>query len=163
MRTVLTRNFNWFMNYNECHCILYTSPTIGYSAILTMGSDGFVSVYSLPDLKLIYKEDCVDASDAIGQRNFTMARNGTLLHQRSPSEFTRGSMTEDARLEFHFSLPSKHISPLMLTPNTPKSMNGEPIFEVTHVSSTNAQFKTTANLYCNKVTVTVCIIYPWTD
>ena len=128
-------------DYYSNFIVFSTSPPIGYSAILTMGSDGFVSVYSLPDLKLIYKEDCVDASDAIGQRNFTMARNGTLLHQRSPSEFTRGSMTEDARLEFRFSLPSKHISPLMLTPNTPKSMNGEPIFEVTHVSSTNVHLR----------------------
>ncbi len=98
-----------------------------------MGSDGYLSVFTLPDLKLVYKEDCVDAADAIGQRNFTMARNGTLLHQRSPSEFTRGSITEDARLEFHFSLSTKHVSPLMLTPNTPTA-NREPIFEVTHVS-----------------------------
>lgn len=121
--------------------LLSASTTLGYSAILTMGSDGYLSVYSLPELKMVYKEDCVDSSDAIGQRNFTMARNGTLLHQRSPSEFTRGSMTEDARLEFHFSLPTKHVSPLMLTPNTPKSMNGEPIFEVTHVSSDNFHTK----------------------
>jgi len=99
-----------------------------------MGSDGYLSVFSLPDLRMIYKEDCVDSTDAIGQRNLTLARNGTLIHQRSPSEFTRGSVTEDARLDFRFSLPTKHISPLVLTPNTPQTANGEPIFEVTHVS-----------------------------
>lgn len=111
------------------------SVCLGHSAILIMDSEGYISVYSLPDLKLLYKEDCVDASDAMGQRNFVVSHDGTLLHQRSPSEFTRGSLTQESRMEFHFSLPSKHISPLMLTPNTPKSVaNGEPIFEVTHVS-----------------------------
>lgn len=115
--------------------LLLLSVCSGHSAILIMDSEGYISVYSLPDLKLLYKEDCVDASDAMGQRNFVVSPDGTLLHQRSPSEFTRGSVTEESRMEFHFSLPAKHISPLMLTPNTPKSVaNGEPIFEVTHVS-----------------------------
>ena len=30
-----------------------------------MDSDGFLSVYTLPELKLLYKENCVDAADAV--------------------------------------------------------------------------------------------------
>ena len=90
-----------------------------------MDSEGFISIYNLPDMKLLYKEDCVDASDAVGQRNFVMGSDGLLLHQRSPSEFTRGSVTEQARLEFHFSLPSKRVTQLHLAPNTPKSLKEE--------------------------------------
>lgn len=107
----------------------------GQSGILVVDSEGFLTIYSLPDLKQIFRENCIDASDAMGQRNFVVSHDGILLHQRSPSEFTRGSVTEEARMEFHFSLPTKHISPLMLTPKSPKSINnGEPIFEVTQVS-----------------------------
>ncbi len=95
-----------------------------------MGSDGFVSLYSLPELKLICKEDCVDASDAVGQRNFVISPQGLLLHQSSPSEFTRGSISEHARMEFSFSLPYKNISKLVLAPNTPKTINKEPISEL---------------------------------
>lgn len=109
--------------------------TVGQSAILVIDSEGYITVYTLPDLKQILRENCIDASDAMGQRNFVVSQNGVLLHQRSPSEFTRGSVTDEARMEFHFSLPTKHISPLMLTPKSPKSINnGEPIFEVTQVS-----------------------------
>lgn len=89
--------------------------------MLIMDSSGYVSVYSLPDLKLVYKEDCVDASDAIGQRHFICSRQGVFVHQRSPSEFTRGSITEEARMEFHFTIPAKHVTPLLLPPNTPNT------------------------------------------
>ena len=89
--------------------------------MLVMDSEGFISIYNLPDLRLLYKEDCVDASDAVGQRHFVCSPNGVLLHQRSPSEFTHGSITEEARMEFHFMLPSKNIMPLMLTPTTPNA------------------------------------------
>ena len=64
-----------------------------------MGSDGFVSMYSLPELKLVGKEDCVDASDAFGQRNFALSPRGLLLHMRSPSEFTRGSLATQSRMD----------------------------------------------------------------
>ncbi len=80
-----------------------------------MDSEGYISIYSLPDLKLMYKEDCVDASDAMGQRHFVCSPQGVLLHQRSPSEFTHGSLTEEARMEFHFSLPSKPVTTFALT------------------------------------------------
>ena len=90
-----------------------------------MGSDGFVSMYTLPELKLILREDCVDAADAVGQRNFTVTTNGLLLHQRSPSEFTRGSVSELTRMDFHFSVPYKNVNKLVLTPNTPKSVSRE--------------------------------------
>ena len=115
--------------------ILLYFNTTGQSAVLVIDSEGYITVYSLPDLKQILRENCVDATDAMAQRNFVVSHNGVLLHQRSPSEFTRGSVTDEARMEFHFSLPTKHISPLMLTPKSPKSMNnGEPYFEVTQVS-----------------------------
>ena len=32
-----------------------------------------------------------------GQRHFLAGRNGLLLHQKSPAEFTRGSITDEAR------------------------------------------------------------------
>lgn len=81
-----------------------------------MGSDGFVNTYTLPELKLVCREDCVDASDAFGQRNFTLTSHGLFVHLRSPSEFTRGSFTEQARINFHFSMPSKYTSKMTLTP-----------------------------------------------
>ena len=93
-----------------------------------MDSEGYISIYALPDLKLLYREDCVDASDAMGQRNMVCSPQGVLLHQRSPSEFTHGSVTEEARMEFHFSLPSKHITPLALTPTTSKPHVDENVF-----------------------------------
>lgn len=82
-----------------------------------MDSEGYISIYTLPDLKLMYKEDCVDASDAMGQRQFVCSPQGVLLHQRSPSEFTHGSVTEEARMEFHFTLPTKLIKCLALSQN----------------------------------------------
>lgn len=90
------------------------------SALLIMDNEGYVSVYTLPDLRLICREDCVDASDAVGQRNFVSSSTGVILHQRSPSEFTRDSLTEEGRLEVNFSVPLKTVTPLKLTPTTPK-------------------------------------------
>ena len=45
--------------------LLYSPIPSGQSAMLVMDSDGYVSLYSLPDLKLVYKENCVDAADAV--------------------------------------------------------------------------------------------------
>ena len=85
-----------------------------------MDNEGYISVYTLPDLKLISREDCVDATDAVGQRNFVCSSIGAILHQRSPSEFARDSLTEQARMETGFSVPLKTVTPLKLTPQTPK-------------------------------------------
>ena len=85
-----------------------------------MDSEGYISVYTLPDLKLICRDDCVDATDAVGQRNFACSSVGVILHQRSPSEFARESLTEEGRLEVGFSVPLKTVTPLVLTPQTPK-------------------------------------------
>ena len=126
----LLLSFSLSLTHTHTH-----TKTSGQSAMLIIDSEGYISIYSLPDLKLFFKENCLDASDAMGQRNFVVSLDGVLLHQRSPSEFTRGSVTEEAKMEFRFSLPTKHISPLMLTPKSPKSINnGEPIFEVTQVT-----------------------------
>ena len=95
-------------------------PCTAQSALLIMDNEGYVSVYTLPDLRLICREDCVDASDAVGQRNFVSSSTGVILHQRSPSEFTRDSLTEEGRLEVNFSVPLKTVTPLKLTPTTPK-------------------------------------------
>lgn len=107
---------------------------IGLSFLLLMGSDGFVSVYSLPELKLVCKEDCVDASDAFGQRNFSMTSDGLFVHMRSPSEFTRGSITQQAKMDFHFSVPNKYISKVVITP---KSGNKEPVQCIVDMVSAN--------------------------
>ena len=45
--------------------VVHSLFVTGQSAILVMDSEGYVSLYSLPDLKLIYKENCVDAADAV--------------------------------------------------------------------------------------------------
>lgn len=100
------------------HCSTCTIRYVGLSFLLLMCSDGFVSVYSLPELKLICKEDCVDASDAFAQRNFSMTSNGLFVHLRSPSEFTRGSIAEQARMAYHFSVPNKHISAVATPPKS---------------------------------------------
>ena len=44
---------------------LLAPPILGQSAMLVMDSEGYVSLYSLPELKLVYKENCVDAADAV--------------------------------------------------------------------------------------------------
>lgn len=85
-----------------------------------MDSEGYISVYTLPDLMLVCREDCVDPSDAVGQRNFVCSSMGVILHQSAPSEFARDSLTEEARLEVKFSVPLKTVTPLKLTPTTPK-------------------------------------------
>ena len=95
-------------------------PYAAQSALLIMDSEGYVSVYTLPDLRLVCREDCVDASDAVGQQNFVSSSVGVILHQRSPSEFSRDSLTEEGRLEVNFLVPLKTVTPLMLTPTTPK-------------------------------------------
>ena len=84
---------------------------LGQSFLVLMCSDGFVHIYSLPELKLVFRADCVDASDAFGQRNFCVTSCGLFIHLRSPSEFSRGSLTEQARLNSQFSLSSKPESP----------------------------------------------------
>jgi lethal(2) giant larvae protein len=91
------------------------------SALLIMDSEGYISLYTLPDLRLICREDCVDATDAVGQRNFVCSSVGVIVHQRSPSEFTRDSLTEEARLEVNFSVPLKTVTPLKLTPATSRN------------------------------------------
>lgn len=88
-----------------------------------MGSDGFISIYTLPELKFVGKEDCVDASDAFGQRNFVLSPHGLLLHLRSPSEYTRGSLTYQARMTFTFTIPSKFPDKLKSSQSTPKSIS----------------------------------------
>lgn len=98
-----------------------------------MGSDGFISIYSLPDLKLIGKEDCVDASDAFGQRNFALTSHGLLLNMKSPSEFIRGSLAEQARMTVHFSIPS-HYTEKVTTPE-----KSGPILNGSMVSFTDYQ------------------------
>lgn len=85
-----------------------------------MDSEGYISVYTLPDLRLVCREDCVDASDAVGQRNFVCSSIGVILHQRSPSEFARDSITVEGKLNIDFVVPRKTVTPLMLTPTTPK-------------------------------------------
>lgn len=115
--------------YNQA--ILFVA---GQSFLILMCSDGFVNMYSIPELKLVCREDCVDASDAFGQRNFTSTSRGLFVHLRSPSEFTRGSITEQARMNFHFSIPTKSTNKLALSHTTPKSMSKDPICEVSVVS-----------------------------
>lgn len=114
--TSILRGNTW----DTCHLNL-----IGQSAMLLMDSSGNISVYNLPDLRLVYKESCVDSADAIGQRHFVCGTNGVLLHQRSPSEFMRGSVTEESRLEMQFSW-SDNVTALRpkqpIIPNTPKSL-----------------------------------------
>ena len=100
-----------------------------------MGSDGFVCIFTLPDLKLVSKEDCVDAADAVGQRHFALTQQGLFLHMRSPSELTRGSISEQMKMEQHFVIPSKKIDKLVLGPCTPKSLSREPVVELLLVSS----------------------------
>lgn len=100
-----------------------------------MGSDGFVCVYTLPELKLVSKQDCVDAADAVGQRNFALTQRGLLLHMRSPSEFSRGSISEQCRMEFHFVIPSKSIDKLVLESSTLRSCSREPALILLQVSS----------------------------
>lgn len=112
-------------------------PFTGQSFLVLMCSDGFVSMYSLPELKLVCREDCVDASDAFGQRNFTVTSRGLFVHLRSPSEFTRGSITEQARMNLHFSIPTKSTSKLALQHTTPKSLSKDqlcdaPVVSVSH-------------------------------
>lgn len=119
----------------------------GQSFLVLMCSDGFVNMYSLPELKLVCKEDCVDASDAFGQRNFTMTSRGLFVHLRSPSEFTRGSVTEQARVALHFTIPNKSTSKLALTHSTPSK---DPICEVSIVSLhsyESAKYRTMSTLY----------------
>ena len=87
-----------------------------------MDSEGYISVYTLPDLRLICREDCVDATNAVGQRNFVCSSVGVILHQKSPSEFTRDSLTEEGRLEVNFSVPLKTVTPLRLTPASSKHL-----------------------------------------
>ena len=41
---------------------------------------------------------CTTLSVCRGQRHFVCSRNGLILHQKSPAEFTRGSITDEARL-----------------------------------------------------------------
>ena len=91
-----------------------------------MCSDGFIHVYTLPDLKLIYREDCVDASDAFGQRHFIITPHGLLLHQKSPSEFTRGSLSDHTKVDLHFSIPCKDPNKVAPPPSTPKSIDTTP-------------------------------------
>lgn len=93
----------------------------GQSFLVIMGSDGFISMYTLPELKMVCKEDCVDAADAFGQRNFIVTSHGLFLHSRSPSEFSRGSLSSQAKMDFNFSIPSKYTSevlPLSIPINT---------------------------------------------
>ena len=97
------------------------SLSTAQSALLIMDSEGYISLYTLPDLRLICREDCVDATDAVGQRNFVCSSIGVILHQRSPSEFTRDSLTEEGRLEVNFSVPLKTVTPLKLTPATSRN------------------------------------------
>ncbi|XP_019850338.1 PREDICTED: lethal(2) giant larvae protein homolog 2-like [Amphimedon queenslandica] len=85
----------------------------GRSVILVMDNEGNVSIYGLPDLTLIHKENCVDASDAVGQRHFLCSSLGIVLHQKSPSEFVRASITDMARLDIKFTLPVKGSTPQM--------------------------------------------------
>ena len=37
----------------------------GQSVILLMDSEGNVMVYSLPELKMVHKDNCIDAADAV--------------------------------------------------------------------------------------------------
>ena len=99
-----------------------------------MCSDGFVHIYSLPDLKLVGREDCVDASDAFGQRNFVVTSHGLFLHLRSPSEFTRGSFTEQARLNYNFSIPTKSTTAVASSAAT-RSMSREIVSDLPEVST----------------------------
>lgn len=127
----------WSYMPDSCYGNHYLFQTsIGHSFLGIMGSDGFVCVYTLPDLKLAYKEDCVEAADAVGQRNFALTQQGLILHMRSPSELTRGSINEQTRMEFHFSISTKSIvDKLVLGPCTPKSPSREPAIELLEVSS----------------------------
>lgn len=111
-----------------------------------MGSDGFVTTYSLPELKLICKEDCVDASDAFGQRNFCLTSNGLFVHMRSPSEFTRGSLSEQARMNIRFSVPTKlAVKPVVEMAATPKTPTMESV-QTSADKVRNAEFFSRANV-----------------
>jgi hypothetical protein len=83
----------------------------GQSVMVVMDNEGNISIFSLPELQLLHKENCVDAADAVGQRHFLCSSLGIVMHQKSPAEFTRASLTELARLDLRFSLPAKGTSP----------------------------------------------------
>ncbi len=105
------------------------------SFLLLMCSDGFINMYSLPELKLVCREDCVDASDAFGQRNFIATSRGLFAHLRSPSEFTRGSVSEQARMTLHFTVPCKSTSEVAFAHTAARSVSRDPICDVSVVSS----------------------------
>ncbi len=109
-------------------------PLPGQSFIGIMGSDGYVCIYTLPELKLVSKEDCVDAADAVAQRNFSITQRGLLVHMRSPSEISRGAITDECKMEFHFTIPCKSMDKFVLGPSTPKSPSREPAIELLQVN-----------------------------
>ena len=43
--------------------VAYRVP--GQSVIVVMDNEGNINVFSLPELQLIHKENCVDAADAV--------------------------------------------------------------------------------------------------
>jgi len=100
-----------------------------------MGTDGFVCIYSLPELKLMSKYDCVDASDAVGQRNFTLTQLGLFVHLRSPSELSRGTIGEESKTDIQFTIPCKSMDKFVLGPSTSKSPSREPAIELAQVRS----------------------------
>lgn len=65
--------------------------------IMVLDTEGYIHVFSLPDLKPLYKAWCLDGADAVGQRSFISTPTGLVLHMRSPSEFARLALTEEAR------------------------------------------------------------------
>ena len=70
---------------------------------MVMDTQGYIHVFSLPELKPLYKAWCLDGADAVGQRSFISAPSGLILHLRSPSEFARLALTAEAKSGLKFS------------------------------------------------------------
>lgn len=47
------------------HIVQFMCFQLGQSVIVVMDNEGNISIYSLPELQLLHKENCVDAADAM--------------------------------------------------------------------------------------------------
>ena len=92
---------------------------------MILDTEGHIHVFGLPDLKPLYKAWCLDGADAVGQRSFIATHSGLALHMRSPSEFARLALTEEARAGMKFSSLTRalqlHATGLRKSTDTPIS------------------------------------------
>lgn len=83
----------------------------GVTCLATLDNEGQVSVYALPDMRLLFRNPIVESTDVRAQKSFCITPSGHILSQCSQLQFQKYSLLETSRFQRVATIGERALSP----------------------------------------------------